>query len=102
MATFKNFRRYIDKRSFESAYEREDRFFGARKEIMACIREINAHMASQGDAEGHVSDSEIWDFKQMVHDFVGMLADHEIISSLACAEMDEEALNGLCEILQDQ
>lgn len=100
MATFMNFCRIDSERDFTSAYRHEDRFEGARNEINACIKEISAHMAANGDAEGSISDKEIWDFKKMVHDFTDILVRYGVLSEDAC--IDECALDDLCRILQDQ
>lgn len=100
MATFMNFIRTDVGREFTSAYGPRDRFEGARNEINACIREISAHMAANGEAEGSVSDKEIWDLKKMIHEFTDVLVNYAILSN--DTYVDENALNDLCGILQDQ
>lgn len=71
------------------------RFEGTRHELGACIQEVYDHINEQ--AEYEVSDNEIDNFRKMVHSFVELLQDAEILDE--DGEINEEKLDQVCTLM---
>lgn len=67
------------------------RFEGTRRELEACLQEVEEHVNEE--AEYEVSDHEIAHFKKMIVDFVGWLNDMCLLDG----ELDHDELDRVCE-----
>ena len=74
------------------AYMSYCRFEGTHHELSACINEVYEHINEE--AEYEVSRGEIEYFKWMVHDFVDMLNEAQILDE--DGEVDENMLDEVC------
>lgn len=69
------------------------RFEGTRRELEACLQEVEEHVNEE--AEYEVSDHEIAHFKKMIVDFVGWLNDMCLLDG--DGELDGDELDRVCE-----
>lgn len=72
------------------------RFEGTLHELRACLNDVEEHVNEE--AQYGVSDSEIEQFKIMVHEFVDFLKDTEILD--ANGEVDETMLDGVARAME--
>lgn len=71
------------------------RFEGTRRELEACLQEVEEHVNEE--AEYEVSDHEIAHFKKMIVDFVGWLNDMCLLDDEGY--LDREELDKVCQAM---